>query len=746
MADAPPDGLPLTGGGSSGHGGITLRELDSRPVTDLKGVGKARAKALAAVEVETILDLLGFYPRRYLDRSREATVAQLEPGAEGMVLVRIDRVTSRRTRKGRSLVEVRASDSTGRLRLTFFNQPWRERQLVEGMQAVVFGKADDYQGVLQMVGPVVDLVGDRTGRIVAVYPQSDSAGLHSWDVDAHVGEALRRTMAVRGLTDPVPVEVRERFRLVERSDAYRAIHRPESMAEMAEARRRLVFDELLRIQIALVRRKVELERTSVGIAHDTGPREVGDDRVDLLAEFQNRLGFDLTGAQRRTIDEISNDLARPVPMHRLLQGDVGSGKTVVAVTALLTAVRGGHQGAFMAPTEVLAEQHYLGVAELLDGMTVPDPATLLGQRPLKVDLLTNRTTAAERRRIAAELVAGGVDVLIGTHALIQEGVEFGSLGVVVIDEQHRFGVEQRAALREKNRDGTAPDVLVMTATPIPRTAAMTVYGDLDVSVLDEMPPGRTPIDTVWITEDGEGAIGTDVWSLVREEVKAGRQAYVVCPLIDESDALGVRSAEEVFSDLSTGALADLRVGLLHGRVGRVDKEETMRLFRAGALDVLVATTVIEVGVDVPNATVMVVLDPARFGIAQLHQLRGRVGRGAHASRCLLVGEAPTSDAEERLKALVRTTDGFELAEVDLDLRGEGTIMGERQKGRNDLRLASLRRDREWVEAARQVAFDLVGGGVTGGAADGSGLDAHPELADEVDLFLGADESAFLLKS
>ena len=332
-------------------------------------------------------------------------------------------------------------------------------------------------------------------------------------------------------------------------------------------------------------------------------------------------------------------------------------------------------------------------------------------------------------------------MLIGTHALIQEGVEFGSLGVVVIDEQHRFGVEQRAALREKNRDGTAPDVLVMTATPIPRTAAMTVYGDLDVSVLDEMPPGRTPIETVWIPEDGEDAAsltGVGVWSVVCDEVTAGRQAYVVCPLIDESDALEVRSAEEVFSDLSTGALADLRVGLLHGRVGRAEKEETMRLFRAGALDVLVATTVIEVGVDVPNATVMVVLDPARFGIAQLHQLRGRVGRGAHASRCLLVGEAPTPDAEERLRALVRTTDGFELAEVDLELRGEGTIMGERQKGRNDLRLASLRRDREWVEAARQVALDLVG--------DGSDLDDHPELADEVDLFLGADESAFLLKS
>ncbi len=709
--------------------GITLRELAGRPVTDLNGVGEVKAKSLAAVGVESILDLVGFYPRRYLDRTREATIAQLEPGTEGMVLVRVDRVVGRRTRKGRSLVEAHVSDQTGKLRLSFFNQPWRERQLVEGMQAVVFGKADEYQGSLQMVGPVVDLIGDRTGRIVAVYPQSDTAGLQSWDVDAAVGEALRRTMAVRGLSDPIPAEVRHRFRLVDRSDAYRAIHRPESMAEMVEARRRLVFDELLRIQLALVRRKVDLERTLVGITHPLGPT---GGAADLVVEFHDRLDFDLTGAQRRVIDEISVDLSRSCPMHRLLQGDVGSGKTVVAVTALLTAVRGGHQGAFMAPTEVLAEQHYLGVSGLLEGMTVPDPATLLGYRPLKVDLLTSRTTAPERRRMAAELVAGGVDVVIGTHALIQEGVEFGSLGVVVIDEQHRFGVEQRAALREKNRDGRAPDVLVMTATPIPRTAAMTVYGDLDVSVLDEMPPGRTPIVTMWLTEEDE------VWPVVLDEVAAGRQAYVVCPLIDESDALQVRSAEEVFAELSDGVLSDLKVGLLHGRIGRIEKEETMQLFRSGALDVLVATTVIEVGVDVPNATVMVVLDAARFGIAQLHQLRGRVGRGAHASQCFLVGEAPTPDSEERLKALVRTTDGFELAEVDLDLRGEGTIMGERQKGRNDLRLASLRRDREWVEAAREVAIGLV--------SDGSGLDAHAELADEVGLFLGADESAFLLKS
>ncbi|MEE2958768.1 MAG: ATP-dependent DNA helicase RecG [Actinomycetota bacterium] len=707
--------------------GITLRELDARPVVDLNGVGPARQKALGAVGIASILDLLGFYPRRYLDRSREATVAELDSGSEGMVLVRIDRVSARRTRNGRSLVEVRCGDDTGRLRLTFFNQPWREKQLREGMQAVVFGKADEYRGTLQMTSPVVDLVGDRTGRIVAVYPQSETAGLHSWDVDALVGEALRRTMKVRGLSDPVPVEVRDRHRLVDRSEAYRSIHRPEGMHEMMEARRRLVFDELLRIQMALVRRKVELEQTSTGIVHAPAGGE-----GDPVAAFLNRLPFDLTGAQRRVLGEITDDMARPAPMHRLLQGDVGSGKTVVAVAALLAAVRGGHQGALMAPTEVLAEQHHRGVADLVEGMDVDDPTTLLGHRPLKVDLLTNRTTAAERRRIAAELVAGGVDVLIGTHALIQEGVEFGSLGAVVIDEQHRFGVEQRAALRDRNRDGTVPDVLVMTATPIPRTAAMTVYGDLDVSILDELPPGRIPIETVWHADENEA------WPVVRAEVEEGRQAYVVCPLIDESDALDVRSAEATFAELSAGPLAGLRVGLLHGRVSRAEKDETMRLFRSGALDVLVATTVIEVGVDVPNATVMVVLDAARFGIAQLHQLRGRVGRGSHASLCLLAGEAPSPDAEERLRALVRTTDGFELAEVDLDLRGEGTIMGERQKGRNDLRLASLRRDREWVEAARDEAVAIVG--------DGSGLADHPELVDEVDLFLGDDESDYLLKS
>ena len=706
--------------------GVALRELEARPVTDLAGVGEGIARSLHGVGVTSVLDLISYYPRRYLDRTREATLGSLKVGEEGMVLVRVEKASTRRTRRGRTLVEVRVTDpdETESLNLVFFNQPWRQEQLSEGREAVLFGKVDQYRGRLQMTNPLVDLVGDRTGRIVAVYPQSEAARLHSWEVDRLVAEALRRVMKIRGFADPVPVDVRNRYNLVGRSEAYHGIHRPSSMGEVAEARRRLVFDELLRIQLELVERKHAMECGSAGVAHDISGAMVG--------QFVERLGFDLTDAQRRVIAELRDDMARPVPMHRLLQGDVGSGKTVVAVAVLLTAVQGGHQGAFMAPTEVLADQHHLGVAELLNGMTVPDPSTLLGSRPLLVALLTSRTTAGERRRIVDGLAEGTVDILIGTHALIQEGVEFASLGAVVIDEQHRFGVEQRAALREKNRDGTVPDLLVMTATPIPRTAAMTVYGDLDVSVLDELPPGRIPIASSWESDE------SPVWEAVREEVQAGRQAYVVCPLIEESEALEVRSAEDVFADLAGGELAGLRLGLLHGRVGRAEKEETMRLFRSGAIDVLVATTVIEVGVDVANATVMVVLDAARFGIAQLHQLRGRVGRSDYPGRCFLVGGAPTAEAEERLRAIVRTTDGFELAEVDLDLRGEGTVMGERQKGRNDLRLASLRRDREWVEAAREVALVLVG--------DAGGMVDYPDLADEVRLFLGEAEADYLMKS
>ena len=488
-----------------------------------------------------------------------------------------------------------------------------------------------------------------------------------------------------------------------------------------------MFDELLRVQLELVRRKTRIERETSGVAHDMSG--------ELVDRFHARLPFPLTEAQRRVNAEIAHDLSVEYPMHRLLQGDVGSGKTVVAVTALLTAVQGGYQGALMAPTEVLAEQHHLSVSDMLGDLSVPAPTSLWGDRPLRVELLTNSVGAAARRAVLEDLAAGGVDIVIGTHALIQEKVQYQWLGVVVIDEQHRFGVEQRAALRNKGESVGVPDVLVMTATPIPRTAAMTVYGDLDVSTLDEMPPGRSPIVTTW----AEGPIAqSSVWETVRSEVAQGRQAYVVCPLIEESSVIEVRGVEDAFVELQNGELTGLRVGLMHGRVPPAEKEATMAQFRVGHIDVLVATTVIEVGVDVPNATVMVIFDADRFGIAQLHQLRGRVGRGEHKGLCFLLADPATSDGKARIEALVASTDGFELAEVDLEIRGEGTIMGERQKGRNDLRLASLRRDKEWVAVAREVAAEII--------AHDPELTEHSHLGLEVDLMLGDNEAEFLMKS
>jgi ATP-dependent DNA helicase RecG len=545
-----------------------------------------------------------------------------------------------------------------------------------------------------------------------------------------VGEALERAGQ---FDDPLDAGILDRLDLVGRTWAFHQIHRPESMGAKEAARKRLAFDELLRLQVLLVLRKRAVEREAKGIRH----RVDGD----LVRRFHDGLPFPLTGAQRRAITEIETDLAGVHPMHRLLQGDVGAGKTVVAVSALLTAVQGGFQGALMAPTEVLAEQHHLSVRALLGDLMVPDTSgSLFDERPLHVALLTSRTSASERTKTLAALAGGHIDILIGTHALLTEGVEFSQLGVVVIDEQHRFGVEQRAALRAKGKKG-APDMLVMTATPIPRTAAMTVYGDLDVTVLDELPPGRTPIKTRWARGPLEEE---EAWARVREEVAAGRQAYVVCPLVEESERVQAKSATEELERLRASVLADLRLGLLHGQMRPADKEATFAAFRRGEIDVLVATTVIEVGVDVPNATVMVIEDAERFGIAQLHQLRGRVGRGAAVSWCYLLGDATDGDGEERaatverLSAVERSTDGFELAEVDLELRGEGTILGTRQKGRSDLKLASLRRDKDLVSLAREVAFSIVD-------ADPA-LAGHPTLADEVQRLLEPDETDFLFKS
>jgi ATP-dependent DNA helicase RecG len=451
------------------------------------------------------------------------------------------------------------------------------------------------------------------------------------------------------------------------------------------------------------------------------------------------LPFPLTGAQARAVTDLAGDLGHPLPMHRLLQGDVGSGKTIVAVAAMLFGVEGGHQGALMAPTEVLAEQHAAEVRRLVEGLTVPDPGTLAGERPVRVALLTSRSGAADRAAIHEGLSAGTVDLLVGTHALLTDKVVFDSLGVVVIDEQHRFGVEQRAALRDKGRGedgrGSDPDLLVMTATPIPRTAAMVVFGDLDMTVIDELPPGRQPVETAWLRTPLEVEAA---WSRVREQVAAGHRAFVVCPLVEGSDRIEAASATAEAERLSADELAGLRVGLLHGQMKPADKEQAMVAFRSGDLDVLVATTVIEVGVDVPEASVMVIEDADRFGIAQLHQLRGRVGRGGEPAWCFLLSEADSPEATARLEAMERSTDGFVLADVDLELRGEGTILGARQKGRSDLKLARLLSDRDLVVDARALAVDLVG--------SDPHLDDHPLLAQELRLFVDDDEAEFLFKS
>ena len=707
---------------------LSLRDLDAISVERIRGVGERKQAALREVGITSVLDLVTYYPRRWVDRTNEARVSDLEVGKEALVLVAVRSVTKRVTKNRKTMVTAVVGDGSGRLTITFFNQPWREKQLTEGLNISLFGKPEVFRGGLQMTNPIVDLIGDRTGRIVPIYPQSEKVALTTWEIAGFVENALERCMA-RGIADPVPFEVQRRLGLLDRTDALRLIHLPETMADQARARRRLAFDELLRVQTVLVTRKRALERESKGIRH------VVDG--ELVPRLRAALPYELTGAQQRVIAEIEADLAGVHPMHRLLQGDVGAGKTLVAVSAMLTAVQGGHQAALMAPTEVLAEQHAAGVRRLLDGVTVPDPGNLFGDRPLRVELLTNRVTGGDRKDVLAGLADGTVDIAIGTHALIQDAVAFSSLGLVVVDEQHRFGVEQRAALRDKGGGGAVPDVLVMTATPIPRTAAMTVYGDLDVSVLDELPPGRTPITTHWANGPLDEAA---VWADVRDQVKEGRQAYVVCPLIGESEKLELASAQETFEELSGGELYGLRLALLHGKMPSAEKEMVMDRFRRGELDVLVSTTVIEVGVDVPNATIMVILDADRFGIAQLHQLRGRVGRGQHASRCWLVTQPDPDQPSDnpRIQALVESTDGFYLAEVDLDLRGEGTIMNTAQKGRSDLRLASLRRDRELVEQAREVAFELVD--------PDPDLSANPVLADELQLLFSSDDEAFLFKS
>jgi ATP-dependent DNA helicase RecG len=647
------------------------------PLDTLPGVAATTQRKLRKLGLASVRDVLEHRPRRYETAADERTVAELRPGDECVVTGRVLNVEKRPMRgRRRTRIVARIADDTATVSVTWFNQPWLADKLTPGTEVRLRGKL----GRFGFEPRSYDLGEARaTADFAPVYPAAEE--IAAVTVRRVVDAALPLTVHV---PDPLPADLREREGLALKRDALAAVHRPRDLAEAEAGRQRLAFEELLVLQIGIARRMAERERTLAPSLGEPG---------ELIHRYREALPFALTPYQEQAIREIDGDLTRTVPMQRLLQGDVGSGKTVVALYALLRAVESGRQGALMAPTETLAEQHFLTIADL---------CFELGAR---CALLTSSSGKRERE------AALGADVVVGTHALIQEGFELRDLAVAVVDEQHRFGVEQRSALVA----GRAPHVLHMTATPIPRTLALTVYGDLAVSEIAKPPASRKPVITSWITEDRASEAYTRLARLLRE----GRQAYVVCPLIEASETSLARAAEEEAERLRRAELREFRVGCLHGRLKAPERRDLMARFKACELDVLVATTVIEVGVDVPNATVMIVQEADRFGLAQLHQLRGRVGRGAEQSYCLLVSRAKeelTESAHARLQALCDTSDGFELAEVDLELRGGGALLGTRQSGLSDLRFAHLRKDRDLLERARAAAPEIAPGPLQDAAA------------------------------
>jgi ATP-dependent DNA helicase RecG len=685
------------------------------PVGSLGGWARRYEAPLRKLGVSSVGDLLHHYPRRYIDRSNVASLGDLRIGQEATVIGTVRRVDRRFTRRRQAIVTVTIFDRTGYLDLSWFNQAWPARRFREGQEVAASGKLTAFRGRLRVQNPAVEILkgGEadhvHTGRIVPVHPAGE--GVSTGVIRRLVHDALRRLPPP---PDPVPEDVRDRQGLIALREALRNVHFPQDDEAREQAIQRLKFDELYFLELGVAFRKHRVEAETEGIAHE---------RSDLPDRFADSLPFDLTDAQRRTVAKIAADMEAGKPMNRLLQGDVGSGKTVVALYACLVSIGAGHQAAIMAPTEVLAGQHLRKVDELLAPaggrrVTEGEPqATLLDQATdgPTYALLTASVTGKEREAVLEGVGSGAVDLLIGTHALVQERVAFGDLSLAVIDEQHRFGLHQRIALKEK---GAQPDVLIMTATPIPRTLALTYYGDLDVSVLDEMPAGRKPVTTrIARTADQRRR----AYGLVNEQVGEGRQAFVVCAAIDEDNRLEVRAAEKEARRLEAEVFPDLRIALLHGRMRPKDKDGIMERFRSGEADVLISTTVIEVGVDVPNATVMLVENAERFGLAQLHQLRGRIGRGPHGSTCVLFDESgpENEDARQRLEAMAGTSDGFVLADEDLRLRGEGTLFDIRQSGLPDLRLARLAIDTDLVRRARKEAFALV--------------EADPELSDHREL-------------
>jgi ATP-dependent DNA helicase RecG len=660
------------------------------PVTVISGIGPAIAEKLERLGVKTIRDLLYLFPRRYDDYSNLRPINRLRYGDEVTIMGTVWDAGDKRVRGGASIFQAIISDGSGTIQCTWFN-PYLKNQIKRGVQIVVSGKVTEFNGRLTFSSPEFELLDNEllnTARIVPVYPLTEGLSNRA------LRKFTRRTVDYWSprIEDNLPDSVRHSAGLMSLPTALVQIHFPDSIPALETAQRRLAFDELLLLQLGLLKQKAQW-RSANG-------RALLVDRA-ALDVFIRSLPYPLTEAQRRVIEDILGDIGTPHPMSRLVQGDVGSGKTVVAAAAMFLAAQSGAQAAIMAPTEILAEQHYKNLGKLFETVNTQGV-------PLNVRLLTGSTSQSEREIILAEIADGRANIIVGTHALIQETVSFNDLALAVIDEQHRFGVAQRAMLRQK---GSNPHVLVMTATPIPRTLALTLYGDLDLSVIDQMPPGRQPIETrIVLPTERERA-----YSFVRAQIEKGRQAFIICPLVEESDKIEAKAAVEEHARLQKHVFPQFKLGLMHGRMKPDDKDAAMRAFADNETQILVSTSVVEVGIDVPNATIIMIEGAERFGLAQLHQFRGRVGRGEHKSFCLLLTELSAADLTERLKAVEASTDGFVLAEKDLQLRGPGQFFGTRQSGLPDLHMTNVT-DARLIDLTRREAGKL--------------LNADPELSAE----------------
>lgn len=669
--------------------------IDS-PITVVKGLSSNLATRFNKLGVRTIRDLLYFFPNRHLDYSQRKPISQLAEGKEETIVANVWQAQETRL-GGRRSTEAIVGDETGNVRVVWFNNPYLAKTLTTNTRVVISGRVSIYKGRHVFESPEWELVEDKelihAGRLVPLYPLTQ--GLRPRQV--------RKLM--KGVVDQwawqvdefLPSDLIERQKLLELPQAISQAHFPDDETLKARARVRLAFDELFVLQLGVLSKKRDWQESQPGspITPETS----------VLETFLRSLPFELTQAQNRVLKEILTDLEKPRPMSRLLQGEVGSGKTVVAAAALLIAVANGYQGAFMAPTEVLAEQHFTTIRQLLSGTGHMEEEedylcsySGILTRPLIVALLIGDVTQARKRELHQRIMDGEIDIVIGTHALIQKEVEFHQLALAVVDEQHRFGVSQRSALRQK---GYNPHVLVMTATPIPRTLALTLYGDLDLSVIDQLPPGRQEIKTKWLRQTQRDS----AYAFIKRQVAEGRQAFIICPLIEESEVIQARAAIAEYERLSHDVFPELKLGLLHGRMSATEKDEVMRRFRSGGLNILVATPVVEVGIDVPNATVMLVESADRFGLSQLHQFRGRVGRGQEQSYCMLLAQNPSELGRNRLDIIEKTQDGFQLAEEDLKMRGPGEFFGTRQSGLPDLRMAKLS-DVALLEVARSEAMRL----------------------------------------